>query len=78
MQVLAIIHELRRLYALRVSEEKFRNTESKGRLRVLCIVVLEREERSTAFNPLLPEGAAVEKATFFIFNITKHHKTMYN
>ena len=55
-----------------------RKGQSKGRLRVLCIVVLEREQRSSAFSPLLTEGAAVEKGTFFIFNITKHHKSMYN
>ena len=42
------------------------------------IVVLEREQRNSAFSPLLTEGAAVEKGTFFIFNITKHHKTMHN
>ena len=59
-------------------KEATRKGQSKGRLRVLCIVVLEREQRISAFMPVLTEGAAVEKGTFFIFNITKHHKTMYN
>ena len=72
-----VIHELRRFYSTALSLTSDRKGQSKGRLRVLCIVVLEREQRYSAFMPVLTEGAAVEKGTFFIFNITKHHKTMY-
>ena len=59
-------------------EQATRNGQSKGRLRVLCIVVLEKGQRISAFMPVLTEGAAVEKGTFFFLNITKHHKSMYN
>ena len=45
-------------------KEATRKGQSKGRLRVLCIVVLEREQRSSALSPVLTEGAAVEKMHF--------------
>ena len=38
----------------------------------------EREKNRALLSALLTEGAAVEKGTFFVYNITKYDKTIYN